>query len=184
MIDLKKVKLPDTIEVDGSFFDVHTDFQFWITFGFMLQNKALVTDFDFIYSGRKPSLKDKLPAFEELIKFYAPERELPKNIGADSGIRCLDYELDSDLIYSAFYENYKIDLLDENLHLHWYKFLALLAGIHDTKLSEVIGYRAYNPNKKSDYKKDMLQLQRAWALPIIMSEEEKEALNKFDELFS
>lgn len=43
---------------------------------------------------------------------------------------------------------------------HWHKIRALIAGLHDTKLSDVIGYRCYS-GKDAELNK----MHRAWELP-------------------
>lgn len=189
MIDLSKVKLPDCIEATGSFFIIKTDFRVWLNFSRIINTKgAVVDDVDFIYKDAIPSVENKKEAFEKLLEFFQPKNVLPRPVGEITGERILDYDLDADLIYAAFFEQYKIDLLatDKNGHLiemHWHKFLALLSGLHDTKLNEIMGYRCYNPNDKTDYEKQMMQLRNMWELPTEESEKIKEDLEKFNSLF-
>lgn len=187
MLDLTKVKLPDSVEVEGSFFNVKTDFRVWLNFGELINNKeSTLSDFDYIYENKKPG--NKLKGIEKLIEFYAPPKELPRSTGSDGGEIVLDYKLDAELIYAAFYEVYKIDLLatDEKgkaIPLHWYKFQALLNGLHNTKLNEIMSYRSFedNPKETGDYYKQMRKLKRAWRLPQNM--ELSEGTKQFNSLF-
>lgn len=49
---------------------------------------------------------------------------------------------DAEYIYASFYQDYGIDLFEQQGKLHWYKFKALLQGLRaDTKFKEVIGIR-------------------------------------------
>lgn len=84
----------------------------------------------------------------------------------DSQDLVFDYEEDSELIYSAFMQTYGIDLIEEQGKLHWFKFKALLNGIPDnTRLTQVIGYRSYNPSDdKKSYKQQMLYLKGIYRL--------------------
>ena len=141
---------------------------------------ATFLDVDFMYDGVVPANRKK--AYEELCKFAFPKKELPRSIGG-SNIRVLDYELDADLIYAAFKQQYNIDLLDENLHLHWYKFQALLSGLRETKLTDVMGYRGYDENKKADFKKDMKEMRQIWELPAKLDIQVQSDLDTFNALF-
>jgi hypothetical protein len=183
MIDLSKVTdLPDTITVSGKPFCINTDYQFFITFVTMATAPHQYEDYNFMYKREIPS--DLAQGFEKLKEFASPKRELPRDIGEESTEVLLDYEKDGDLIYSAFWKCYGIDLKAQNLHLHWYKFQSLLMGLQDTKLNKVMEFRGYIP-KESDgkeFKKFMLQQKAAWQIEKELSLEEKEAVDNFDAL--
>lgn len=171
-----KLKLPDTVEVDGSFYPINTNFSTWITFSNLIQNKETVLgDLDFIYLGTPP--KDRITGFKALYDFYAPYVEIPRSSGKNSNVKILDYVIDFDLIYSAFLQQYKIDLYEENLRLHWHKFTALLSGLKDTRLNEIMEIRAYTGKDK-----ELLKLKSRWALPV--SKELTQATKDFNALFS
>ena len=102
------------------------------------------------------------------MKFYHPESTLPRSSGKSEKV--LDYIIDSQLIFSAFMEQYRIDLTetDENGHfiqMHWHKFLALLSGLHNTKLNDVMGWRCWDGDTKTEYGKQMAKLRASWELP-------------------
>lgn len=178
MIDLKKAKLPSAVKVDGSYYRIHTSFKYWLRFGQMITDKnILASDFDFMYINEKP--ESRINGFLELIAFYKPARILPRQAGDKNGSKVLDYEIDADLIYSAFMEQYGIDLV--NSDMHWYKFSALLEGLKDTKLNEVIDYRTWDftGGKPTPYTRRMQKLQQAWALPE-NDDAHDEALAAFD----
>ncbi|MCR4949286.1 MAG: bacteriophage Gp15 family protein [Treponema sp.] len=189
MIDLSKVKLPDCIEVAGSFFNIKTDFRAWLNFSRTVNIKgAVVDDVDFIYTDKIPPAENKKEAFEKLLDFFQPKAPLPRSTGESSGGKVLDYEIDADLIYAAFYEQYGIDLLatdehDHAVYMHWHRFLALLSGLHNTKLNEVMSWRSWNGDAKTEYGKQMQKLRNAWELPEEKDEKVQEDLEKFNELF-
>lgn len=197
MIDLIKKVLPDTVEVEGETFQVQTDFQYWLRFGLMLRNKELkfVDDANFLYKGKivhsYPNpltlIPEELPSDKEkgiqaLIDFYQPKKEIPRATKNQSSRILVDFEIDADIIYASFYEQYRIDLLDPGLHLHWYKFNALFDSLHDTKINEIMSYRAYDATSHYDYKKQMQELQQAWEIIPPLTEEEQTALDEFDSL--
>lgn len=189
MINLSKVKLPDCINVDGKFFLIKTDFRVWLNFSRIINTKnAVVDDVDFIYTDEIPPAELKKKAFMEMLKFFQPETKLPRSTGETSDVKVLDYELDADLIFSAFYEQYKINLLDTDdkghaVPMHWHVFLALLSGLHNTKLNDVMSWRSWTGDTKTDYGKQMQKLRNAWALPEEKDEKVQEDLEKFNKLF-
>ena len=129
--------------------------------------------------------KNEMPGrckFAELFSFSRPENVLPRSTSSGSNNIILDYEIDADLIYSAFMEQYGIDLIDIE-ELHWHKFLALLNGLSgSTKLREVMGYRSY----KKDNRKNVdiyEELRGAWEIYPSVSEEEQAELEEFNAAF-
>lgn len=180
MVDLTKNTLPDTITDKGREFKVHTDFRLWMKFEISLtkMRKGDLLSVGYLFLDSMPEYCD----INSLLQFSRPRNELPRPIFGNSDVIILDYELDSDLIYSAFLGQYGIDLIDVE-HLHWHKFLALLSGINDsTRLREVMGYRCY---EKSTEKEEIWRekLKRAWEIDRI-SVEDKEELDKFSDLFT
>lgn len=87
-----------------------------------------------------------------------------------------DIRYDGDYIYSSFLQAYGIDLFDMQGELHWRKFNALLSGLPEgTKFMEVIKIRKWKPQKgdSSEYKEEMRRLQKDYALPNEIIEEEE-----------
>lgn len=93
-----------------------------------------------------------------------------------------DIRFDGDYIYSSFLQAYGIDLFDMQGVLHWRKFNALLSGLPEgTKLMEVIKIRKWKPQKgdTSEYKEEMRRLQKDYALPNEIIEEDEEYEEEF-----
>lgn len=93
-----------------------------------------------------------------------------------------DIRYDGDYIYSSFLQAYGIDLFDVQGELHWRKFNTLLSGLPEgTKLMEVIKIRKWKPQKgdSSEYKEEMRRLQKDYALPNEIIEEEEEYEEEF-----
>ena len=87
-----------------------------------------------------------------------------------------DIRYDSDYIYASFLQAYGIDLFDVQGELHWKKFNALLSGLPEgTKFMEVIKIRKWKPQKgdSAEYKEEMRRLQKDYALPYEIVEEEE-----------
>lgn len=169
--------LPQAVKVGGRFYRIHTDFKFFLNFNKELQNKnAPLKKFDFMYIDEPPAAR--LEGINAIYEFMNPPRELPRRTMDDSGEIVIDYEIDAPYIYAGFLEQYGIDLIDTRLH--WYKFLALLHGLHDTELNRIIGCRLWKPNgKNGEYEKHQQKQYEAWRLPQPEDSEPDEALDEF-----
>ena len=179
MIDLSKVVLPESVEVNGAYYPVQTDYRYGIIFFRMAQKeKSCAADYSFFFLEGMPDNTDA--AVAALGAFYFPQEPLPRSNGQEGGEPVLDYELDADFIYAAFLEQYGIDLVDTRLH--WHKFHALIKGLNGTKLNEIMSFRQYDAHS-SDYESMMLDLKRSWSIEIPLSEEELQAVADFDALF-
>lgn len=174
-----KAALPSCIEVGDALYEIHTDFRFALVLIGKLRGLKSLEEADFMYVDAVPP--SRAAGFSALLEWLNPPRELPRPARAADADILLDYELDAPLIYAAFYEMYGIDLFDEGLRLHWHKFLALLAGLHGTKLNEVQGYRAYKPRKgePAEYRREMLRLKEMWRIEEKLTKEEQEKLSAF-----
>lgn len=183
MLDLTKAKLPEAIAVGGLFYRIHTDFRYFIRLGQVLNEKGTKpTDFDFMFIAEIPP--DRIAGVKALVAFMNPPHPLPrKSKREDIGTPVLDYILDADLIYAAFMQQYHIDLSVEPLH--WHQFSALLAGLRDTKLNDVIGFRLWEntSGKKDDYTRAMQHLHDAWEIEV-KDDEEDAALAEFEAALS
>lgn len=187
MLDLTKIKMPSALEVEGVFYAINTDFRKWLLFSRLIKdNSSTMADAEkLIYIDAIPTNKEK--SIEAIYNFYNPPHELPRKVGATSGAIALDYDIDADLIYAAFLQGYKIDLLGTDCHghaieLHWHKFIALLSGLKDTKLNEIMSYRGFIPNNKITYEKQMIELKQSWEIRPPESEESKRAREEFNAL--
>lgn len=93
-----------------------------------------------------------------------------------------DIRYDGDYIYASFLQAYGIDLFDVQGKLHWKKFNALLSGLPEgTKFMEVIKIRKWKPQKgdSAEYKEEMRRLQKDYALPYDIIEEDEEYEEEF-----
>ena len=177
MFTLKKLGLPESIEVHGSLFKIHTDYRYFLRFREHVQEPtAKPDDFDYMYISAKPA--DRLEGVRALCEFMSPPQILPRRTGGETSEIVIDYEIDAPYIYAAFMEQYGLDLL--LAPLHWYKFLALLHGLHDTELNNIINARLYKPSGRNDeYEKARQKQYEAWRLPQPGDNEPDEALDEF-----
>lgn len=150
--------LPEFVEIDGSAWPINSCFTVGITFELIMQNNELspTQKVERALELYYPELPPNLPeAMNRLLWFYGCGNEVegaktedktaPKP-GAEArhGKRtpkAYCFEQDADLILSAFWECYGIDL-NAIEGLHWWKFRALFIGLRtDCRLMEVMGYR-------------------------------------------
>lgn len=180
MLDLTLRALPNAVLVNGRAFSIKTDYRVWLKFEREYKNSIITHEpfsVDYLFDGDTP----QGIVTDALLEFARPQSELPRPVGAPKDVIVIDFDIDADLIYSAFMEQYHIDLFEVNLH--WHKFLALLKGLNDnTHLSKVMGYRCY---EKSDKKRDIRdELKRAWEIKPPITAEEQAELDEFNSIFN
>lgn len=181
MIDLTK-GLPDTILVNGEPILLNTDFRVWIRFQNEIENDKEEIDISYLFQNSIPDIENEV--YTQLIDFLVNAPITPKSNG-EIGDKVIDYVLDGDYIYSAFYQFYKIDLLDIE-YLHWHKFQALCNNINGETCLLGIAKNSRSYKKQSgkyDYDKEQQKMKNAWQLPQSVSQEEKEELEKVKEEF-
>ena len=87
------------------------------------------------------------------------------------------YEFDDELIFSAFKDQYGINL-QRIPFLHWWEFKAMFNGLkEDNLIVKVMGYRAMDISKikDKDRKARYKKLKRLYALPDMRTSKQKEA---------
>jgi hypothetical protein len=174
-MDLTKAILPDSVEVSGRLYRVHTEHSYWFRFYQILeQEKKYLQDFDHLYIDDIP--EDRQSGIDAMIDFFYEKKELPRTEG-ELGPNVLDYTIDADLIYAGILQCYGIDLMERQYH--WHIVRALIGGLEGTKLNTIIGYRCAKPGKN----RELARMQAMWALPEKISAEDKEALERFHAQF-
>ena len=143
----KKKALPDTVEADGSVFDIRPGFRN------ILKILRLQNDPD-VLEGHKAALLCRWFFVSDVPENWAEAFGRFVRAGDEaeptSGERDFDYEFDAPEIYSSFLQLYGIDLLDADLH--WWRFRALLGGCFLCKcaLSEKIRLRHLDTSRCDD----------------------------------
>lgn len=88
--------------------------------------------------------------------------------------RVYDYEYDADYIYTAFLQQYGVDLQEESLH--WWKFRAMFQALTDQcEFVKIMGYRSMEiSNSMTKSQKEFYrEMKRIHALPLPKSERQK-----------
>lgn len=181
--------LPTTVNIDGEDYEINSDFRTSILFEILMQDSELNHENKIIqalqlYYSRIP--KNINEAVEKILWFYRCGKDeiKSKNKGAGKTIQVYSYEYDDDYIYSAFLDQYGVDLQDME-YLHWWKFKAMFKSLkEDNELVKIMGYRVIDLGKIKDkeqknYYKKMKEL---YKIPTNISKNEKEKLNKIEEI--
>lgn len=99
-----------------------------------------------------------------------------KGVNARKEKQIYSYEFDADKIYSAFMQQYNVDL--QKTDLHWWQFRSMFESLTDkTQIVEIMSYRAIDLSKIKDKeeKKRYKELKKIYALPDMRTQEQKES---------
>ncbi|MEG0282630.1 MAG: bacteriophage Gp15 family protein [Bacilli bacterium] len=180
-------KLDNIIENKIGRVSFNTDFRISIMFELLMQNGALdgkqkLQQALVLYYPDLTEINDLETAIDIILWFYrcgktelANSKKTDKN--TNKNIQIYSYEFDDVYIYSAFLQQYNIDLQDIE-YLHWWKFKALLNGLNDnTQFVKIMGYRSIylGEIKDKEEKKRLKKLKNLYALPDMRTIEQKEA---------
>lgn len=172
-------KLPEALVVCGQICPIRTDFKTWLRFSQLIAENELTTEkivniFKLVFYEIPPNLFEALNA---IMRFYAKSEDVKQLSGKNTDKkRYFDFEADGDLIYSAFLQQYGIDLCDADL-MHWWKFKALMNGLSEnTHFVKVVQYRSMDLSKIKDkeQKKFYRKMKTLYKLPDHRSEAQKE----------
>lgn len=183
--------LPNYLMVLGEKCPINTDFKIWLEFSNIvskgeLDTVKIVKIFKLIFLKLPPNLVEGMKAISEFYGHASNTGTDVKEDTAEKAKKYFDFEYDSELIYSAFLQQYKIDLTEATMH--WWKFKALFQSLsEDTQLIQVIKYRSIKLSdiKNKEQKRFYAKMKKLHRLPDNRSEEQKERdlLSAFELLF-
>lgn len=109
-------------EIDSSFKTILNIIRISEDFLFS-ENEKVAINLELFYKGVLPS--NLTEAYGEMMNFIGmyDEGKLKKK----DKVKSFDYQIDADKIHAAFYQQYKIDLLDDTMH--WFRFVKLLTNL-------------------------------------------------------
>ncbi len=180
-------RAPDYVRVSKKKIYLRTDFRTSIRFELLMTDAMKSDDEKFFqalklyYGDHYFSPKEMEEAVNGIIWFYTGGKEVEDLKDKDKGkrktvssIRVYDYEHDADYIYSAFLQQYNVDLQDEQLH--WWKFKAMFKALTDQcEFVKIMGYRSIeiNNNMTKSQKEFYQKMKKLHALPLPKSEVQK-----------
>lgn len=174
--------LLDRLPKEHNGIKINTDFRVFILFELLMQDNELsdkekaITAFELFFDKDV----DVEKGLECILWFYRCGKEEKKSNKKTSGKKqkqIYSYEFDDEYIFSAFLQQYNINL-NSIKYLHWWEFKALLQGLNDdTQFVKIMSYRAIDLGKIKDKeeKKRYKELQELYALPDMRTMEQKEA---------
>lgn len=177
--------LPTTVEIDGDYYAINSDFRITIAFELLMQDpdvedaqkarKALELYYPIIPADLDSAV-DQIMWFYQGGKRYRQEQaKRTGSIDPEDRQRIYSYEYDDDYIYSAFLSQYHIDL-QKVTYMHWWKFRAMFHSLRsDMKISEIMGYRSMEINEKmtAEQRNYYQKMKDLYALPMPADEIEK-----------
>jgi len=174
-------RLPGSLTIGGVEYLIDTDFRTSILFELMMlddemsdEDKAQET-IALYFPGKKPDFTEE--TIDKILWFYRGGKEEKKHRGSGGGDPLnpvYSFEHDDFYIYSAFLEQYGIDLTTIK-YMHWWKFKALFLSLNDQVLfTKIMGYRSVKIEKMSkEQKRFYMDMKRMYALPKSKSVQEK-----------
>lgn len=176
--------LVDKLPTDFEGLKIETNFRSFVLFELLMQDNSISKEdkvllaINLFYKEPKNDIKKMIDGILWFYKCGKEEKEVKnkKATGSNKKRDIYSFEYDAGLIYSAFKDQYGVDL-NEIDYLHWFKFKALFEGLKsDNKICEIMGYRAVDLSKikDKDEKAKYRRLQRQFALPDNRTEAEKE----------
>lgn len=174
--------LPTTVVIDGVQYDLNSDFRYSVMFE-MLMFDDEVSDTDKLQKALKLYYGNRIPknieqAVDKLMWFYRCGKEEPqkpkRRKRSRSVDRYYDFDYDAAYIYTAFLQQFGVDLQDEQLH--WWKFKAMFQSLSDTtEFVKIMGYRSIkiDQNMTKTQKDFYSEMKRIHALPLPKTEVDK-----------
>ena len=169
--------LPTSVMIHDTEYPVNPDFRTFILFELLMdddsfeEHEKIILALDLFYEVIPEDI-DK--AMEELLWFYRGGKEYSKKQSTVTE-PMYSYEHDDEYIYSAFLQQYNIDLQsydgyksNQNNYLHWWRFLALFKGLNDScEFVKIMGYRSANLSEMSNEQRKYYQkMKQVYKLPV------------------
>ena len=106
--------------------------------------------------------------------FCSGKTETNKKVTAKQKNNIYSYDFDDCYIYSAFLDQYGIDL-NEIKYLHWWKFKSMFQGLKaDNRIVEIMGYRATDISSKmsKEQAEHYRKMKKIYEIPLEKTEQE------------
>lgn len=181
--------LPNEVDIEGENYKINSDFRTSILFELLMQDNSMSEEDKIIHALELyyPVLSKNInEAIEKMLWFYRCGKDIvsAKGTGRGKSTQVYSYEYDDDYIYSAFLDQYGVDLQDIE-YLHWWKFKAMFKSLkEDNEIVKIMGYRAMDISKikdkeQKDYYKKMKDI---YKIPSNINKDEEEKLDEINEI--
>ena len=173
--------VPTTVNIDNKEYEVNSDFRTSILFELLMQDGTIEEDDKILMALQLyyPDIPENIKkAIEQMLWFYRCGKDVSssKGNGKSKGVtQIYSFEYDDDYIYSAFLDQYNIDLQDIE-YLHWWKFKAMFKALKDDNMIvKIMGYRSMDLSKVKDKEQKAYyrRMQKLYEIPISKDEQNK-----------
>lgn len=180
-------KLPEHVKINNIKYKVNSDFKVFILIEQLLKDnsfdkkKRIMIALDLFYIDRPLELE---LAIKEMLNFYTMDFlyvSKGKKGGVSNTKKIYDWDHDQGYVYSAFLNQYGIDLQEID-YMHWWKFRFLFMSLNeDNKIVKMMSYRGVNLSdiKDKNERKKYEKLKREYEIPI--PAEERKQLDEIEE---
>ena len=178
--------VPTSVTIDDEKYEINSNFRTSILFELMIsdaelsEKQKLEQALKLYYPIIPPNINE---AVEKILWFYRCGKDIVKGKGnkTKNNSKIYDFEHDDEYIYSAYLDQYRIDLQDID-DLHWWKFKALFNSLNEECLfKKIMQWRATDTNKikDKDQKNFYKNMQKIYRLPVNVNKNEEQ---RFDEI--
>jgi len=188
MINVLLDPLPESWEsADGTVYELDMDFRIGIQIC-LIQEDPDMTDLEKSAVACQLLFKSAMPKekkdIEACMKFFMGGWSHDKSSPHKEKNRLMDFDVDQWRIYAAFLQQYRIDLSDEGLQMHWWKFMGLLSALNECSYTRVVEIRRkeIKPKMDKDAKKALREAKTVYALEKQLTYEEREFASDMDDL--
>lgn len=182
------MEYPDKIKVNGNIYKINTDYRvalscFKAAYDEEINDTERALAIITLLLGKKVAISDWEQCLEKCSIFLRCGKEVNDN----SEELDMDYLQDEKKIKTSIRQCFHLNL-NKVKYLHWWEYNELIEGLtEDTLLSKVRQLRTYDLSNETDEsrKREIEKAQQKVALKKkakVLSEEEKESVNKFCEL--
>lgn len=181
MLWLTKNELPKTIEIDSIVYSIDTDFRAWIRYEEVMSddriknNLKLIIASDFVGLDENAfNIHSQEDIMSALFSFYRMYKPILKASTSQNEATSYKYSSDIGYVYSAFLQQYGINILTAKLH--WFEYKSLFDSLTDaTKFIQIVGYRTQDTSKmEKEQKKEADKLKKLYQITDEDYEEEEE----------
>lgn len=181
MLWLTKNDLPKTIEIDSIVYSIDTDFRAWIRFEEVMSddrikdNLKLIIASDFVGLDENAlNIHSQEDIMSALFSFYRMYKPILKASTSRNEATSYKYSSDIGYVYSAFLQQYGINILTAKLH--WFEYKSLFDSLTDaTKFIQIVGYRTQDTSKmEKEQKIEANKLKKLYQITDEDYEEEEE----------
>ncbi|MDB2089449.1 bacteriophage Gp15 family protein [Clostridium paraputrificum] len=173
--------VPTTVSIDNKEYEINSDFRTSILFELLMQDGTIEEDDKILMALQLyyPDIPENIKkAIEQMLWFYRCGKDVSssKGNGKSKGVtQIYSFEYDDNYIYSAFLDQYNIDLQDIE-YLHWWKFKAMFKALKDDNMIvKIMGYRSMDLSKVKDKEQKAYykRMQKLYEIPISKDEQNK-----------